>query len=219
MNLSTFRQLPSNTESSMIEQLSKELASAFSRDPLARAILGEWPSSSSNCAIEFFKLHLFSGLRDGEVFAVGADSSVEGVAVVFGVGKDMNTQSAEWQAFLGNLPSENQEWHNSVGALGLQAFDDNDEAQFNDQYKEFVDQAYGRNHQLESFYLLLLGVRPSSQGKGLGTELLRGVQAKAEKLCVDLCWQTTTAPGFYKNLGFKAISDITYKNKQGDVRQ
>ncbi|KAJ7234228.1 hypothetical protein C8J57DRAFT_158265 [Mycena rebaudengoi] len=152
---------------------------------------------------EFFKLHLFSGLRDGEVFAVGADSSVEGVAVVFGVGKDMNTQSAEWQAFLGNLPSENQEWHNS----------------FNDQCKEFVDQAYGRNHQLESFYLLLLGVRPSSQGKGLGTELLRGVQAKAEKLCVDLCWQTTTAPGFYKNLGFKAISDITYKNKQGDVRQ
>jgi ribosomal protein S18 acetylase RimI-like enzyme len=145
---------------------------------------------------EFFKLHLFSGLRDGEVFAVGADSSVEGVAVVFGVGKDMkcgtlpsfpgildlqtieSTQSAEWQAFLGNLPSENQEWHNSVGALGLQAFDDNDEAQFNDQYKEFVDQAYGRNHQLESFYLLLLGVRPSSQGKGLGTELLRGVQAK-----------------------------------------
>ncbi|KAJ6549177.1 hypothetical protein B0H10DRAFT_2129158 [Mycena sp. CBHHK59/15] len=195
MNRSTFRKLPPTTEVSIIDQLSKELASAFSKDPLARAILGEWPS--------IFRLHLLSGLEDGNVFVVGETSSVEGVAVVFGVGKDMNMESPEWQAFLNNLPSKNQEWYTS----------------FNLQYRDFVGRAYGCDHQLKSLYLLLLGVRPSSQEKGLGTELFRGVQARAEDLDVDLCWQTTTAPEFYRKLGFKAISDTIYGNEQGNVRQ
>ncbi|KAJ6539935.1 hypothetical protein B0H10DRAFT_2036808 [Mycena sp. CBHHK59/15] len=203
MNRSTFRKLPPTTEVSIIDQLSKELASAFSKDPLARAILGEWPSCTSNLAREFFRLHLLSGLEDGNVFVVGETSSVEGVAVVFGVGKDMNMESPEWQAFLNNLPSKNQEWYTS----------------FNLQYRDFVGRAYGCDHQLKSLYLLLLGVRPSSQEKGLGTELFRGVQARAEDLDVDLCWQTTTAPEFYRKLGFKAISDTIYGNEQGNVRQ
>ncbi|KAJ7879783.1 hypothetical protein B0H14DRAFT_3129571 [Mycena olivaceomarginata] len=203
MNRPTFRKLPPTTEISIINQISKELASAFSKDPLARAILGEWPSSTSSRAREFFRLHLLGGLTDGEVFAVGKNSSVEGVAVVFGVGKEMNTESPEWQAFLNNLPSKNQEWYTS----------------FNPQYQEFVDRAYGRDQQLKSLYLLLLGVRPSSQEEGFGTELLRGVQARAAELGVDLCWQTTTAPEFYRKLGFKVISDTIYGNEQGDVRQ
>ncbi|KAJ7712472.1 hypothetical protein B0H14DRAFT_3171881 [Mycena olivaceomarginata] len=142
MNRPTFRKLPPTTEVSIINQISKELASAFSKDPLARAILGEWPSSTSSRAREFFRLHLL------------------------GVGKDMNTESPEWPAFLNNLPSKKQEWYTS----------------FNPQYQEFVDRAYGRGHQLKSLYLLLLGVRPSSQEKGFGTELLRGVQARAAEL-------------------------------------
>ncbi|KAJ7862283.1 hypothetical protein B0H14DRAFT_2575548 [Mycena olivaceomarginata] len=200
MNRPTFRKLPPNTEVSIIDQISEELASAFSKDPLARAILGEWPSSTSNRAREFFKLQLLGGLTDGDVFAVGRNSSVEGVAVVFGVGKGMKNGTPQ-----------------SGIRFFFQAFTDTNEPQFNPQYQEFVDRAYGRDHQLKSLYLLLLGVRPSSQEKGFGTELLRGVQARAAELGVDLCWQTTTAPEFYRKLGFKAISDTIYGSEQGDA--
>ncbi|KAJ7429847.1 hypothetical protein B0H11DRAFT_1944124 [Mycena galericulata] len=44
-------------------------------------------------------------------------------------------------------------------------------------------------------------------------------QISAAESGVDLCWQTTTAPEFYRKLGFKAISDTIYGNEQGDVRQ
>ncbi|KAJ7833696.1 hypothetical protein B0H14DRAFT_3142526 [Mycena olivaceomarginata] len=161
MNRPTFRKLPPTTEISIIDQISKELASAFSKDPLARAILGEWPSSTSSRAREFFRLHLLGGLTDGEVFAVGKNSSVEGVAVVFGVGKEMNTESPEWQAFLNNLPSKNQEWYTS-------AFTDTNEPQFNPQYQEFVDRAYGRDHQLKSLYLYSLGSAHLPMKRDLG---------------------------------------------------
>ncbi|KAJ7852179.1 hypothetical protein B0H14DRAFT_2687413 [Mycena olivaceomarginata] len=200
---STFRKLPSTTDVSTLDQISEELAIAFSQDPLARVIIGEWSASTSDSAIDFFRLHLLSGLKDGEVYVVGEDQSVEGVAVVFGSGKDMNTQLPEWQAFLQRLPSGNLAWYTS----------------FNRQYQEFVDRAYGPGHQRLSSYLLLLGIRPSSQRKGLGTALFRGVEAIARESGSDLCWQTTTAPSFYQNLGFEAISEVSYKNETGDVSQ
>ncbi|KAF8175976.1 hypothetical protein K438DRAFT_1979482 [Mycena galopus ATCC 62051] len=157
------KQLPSTTDAATLHQISKDLASAFSKVPLARALLGEWSSPTSERAVELFMLHLQSGLSDGEIFAVGADDSIEGVAVVYGPGKDMKAESPEWAAFIGDLPPENQEWYKS---FGIQA-------------NQFTDRAYGQNHQLDSYYLSLIGVRPSSQGKGLGAELFRGVQAKA----------------------------------------
>ncbi|KAJ7790329.1 hypothetical protein B0H14DRAFT_2940345 [Mycena olivaceomarginata] len=171
---STFRKLPSTTELLV--------------------------ASTSDSAIDFFQLHLLSGLKDAEVYVVGEDQSVEGVAVVFAVD---NTQLPEWQAFLQCLPSGNFAWYTS----------------FNRQYQEFVDRAYGAGHQRLSSYLLLLGIRPSSQRKGLGTALFRGVEAIPRESGSDLCWQTTTAPSFYQNLGFEAIFEVSYKNETGDVSQ
>ncbi|KAJ6555241.1 hypothetical protein B0H10DRAFT_1967861 [Mycena sp. CBHHK59/15] len=131
----------------------------FGEDPLAHAILSEWPSATSDRAIEFFKLQISSSLADGEVFTVGKDSILEGVAVVFGCRRDM---------------------------------------------KQFIDTAYGLNHQHDSSYLLLLEVRPSSQQKGLGTELHCRIQ---------------TNPKFYEKLGFKEVSKVTYTGPYGGIDQ
>ncbi|KAJ7878147.1 hypothetical protein B0H14DRAFT_2711900 [Mycena olivaceomarginata] len=176
---STFRKLPSTT------------------DPLARAIIGEWSASISDSAIDFFRLHLLSGLKDGEVYVVGKDQSVEGVAVVFGSGKDMNTQLPEWQAFLQRLPSGNLAWYTS--------------------YQEFVDRAYGPGHQRLSSYLLLLGIRPSSQRKELGRVLFRGVEAIARESGSDLCWQTITAVWgpMFSNHGSPVLSKLGFVGRRG----
>ncbi|KAJ7573249.1 hypothetical protein C8J56DRAFT_1132237 [Mycena floridula] len=202
MEFSKVRQLSRDTDAEVLDELAINLAEAFCADPFARAILGEWPSASSVRAVEFFKLQISSGLVDGEVFVIGNDG-LEGVAVLFGPGKQMHTESPEWHEFIASLPQENREWYQNC----------------NVQYEKFIEAAYGPGYQHKSSYLLILGIRQSSQNKGLGTELHRALQAKARASGVPLCWQTVTAPGFYEKLGFLPVSKVTYKSPYGNIDQ
>lgn len=92
-------------------------------------------------------MHLLGGLRDGEVFVVGNEGGekIEGVAVVFGAGRDMKCvlpeilgwlnslftdnfksgESPDWHAFLATLPSENRAWFESVRSSPLSPGDPN----------------------------------------------------------------------------------------------
>ncbi|THU75983.1 hypothetical protein K435DRAFT_879892 [Dendrothele bispora CBS 962.96] len=169
-----------------LTRVSRNLAAAFSEDPLAHAILGEWPSNESELAIDFFKAHILAGLSNGAVYTVGED--IPALVVAFGPGKEMDDEFPQWKDVIGRVPEANRLWRVN---------------EFKVQYEDFIGKAYGVGRQRDSWYIMLLGVEISKQKHGLGTTL-------AEEGKVPLCWQTTTAPEFYGALGFEAVEKIRY---------
>ncbi|THU82707.1 hypothetical protein K435DRAFT_872030 [Dendrothele bispora CBS 962.96] len=201
MSGSNFRQIFTLSDDELT-RVSRNLAVAFSQDPLAHALLGEWPSDRSDLAVDFFKAHISAGLSDGAVYAVGED--IPALLVAFGPGKEMNDQSPEWKDVISRIPGVNRHWQLN---------------EFKVKYENFIEQAYGKDCQHDSWYIILLGVEISNQKRGLGSMLLREMQHVAEQDQVSLCWQTTTAPEFYEALGFKAVGEVGYLSRSETITQ
>jgi len=98
-----------------------------------------------------------------------------------------------WKDFLAKLPEEGmREWWKSFVAQG--------EASRSTFPPEFREKSFSLN----SWHLLLFGVHPDAQRKGVATALIEPVKTKAKAEGVYMCLETDTekALSFYKGVGF-----------------
>lgn len=177
--------------------VSSSLSQAFADDPFYQAVTVDFAHDSgkrSAVLSRYFELAIEEALRVGEVRISGT-----GAAAVWITGKADMAEVDASSAVRSNA------LRGVLGTLGL------------DNYRRIGD-AMASNvpvHLKTAWYLSILGVHPSQQGKGIAGELLRATLDRADKLGVQ-CFLETFNPlslPFYERFGFgqdiRCIETIT----------
>ena len=164
------------------------LARAFCDDPLMEYVI---PDRSRRLSISswLYSTSVRYGLLFGQVCAT---PNLEGVAVWLGPGRTTMTFCRIASAGMLGTPFK----------LGLQAF------MRLTNFNSCKDRLHKQSAPPEHWYLLLLAVDPSCQGKGVGATLLQSGLAWADRDGVPCYLETTNEHvlPFYGKFGFKTVA-------------
>lgn len=174
-------------ENNDIRCAARVLSAAFQRDPIWTELLR---NEHSDCSHAAFEAPLRYCLRYGEVR--GISPSIEGVAAwVPGDKADITL----WRALRSGTALAGMR-------MGLRL------VRRIESVFRAVQVERRANMKGESYvYLMVLGVAPESQGRGLGGRLLRALIAESERQEVSIYLETETQSnvGLYEHLGFRLI--------------
>jgi GNAT superfamily N-acetyltransferase len=161
------------------------LARAFAHDP----VLGHYlcPGWRQRTAIEaFFQSALWEGVRAGQTYAAVEHGSLVGVALWF---------PPEQTSVHGLKPLRSR-----VALLIVQLLYPNASRLMLEGFHSLEAHHPSQPH----WYLAFVGVEPSKQGRGIGSQLLAPVLGEADRHA-QLCYLETPFPAthnFYRSLGF-----------------
>ena len=168
------------------------LAKAFRGDPLWSAVIPDEETRPAALA------GMFTALANAVSAARGVGettSGFESVALWLPPGREIGFRATlrsgfALPRFVSGLPS--QERKRMLAVL----------AQLDEKRKESVPESH--------WYLSAVGVEPDSQGRGLGSALVRSGIAKAERDDAPIYLETETEGnvGYYEGLGFRVIDEI-----------
>ena len=129
-----------------------------------------------------------------------------------------NTWLASYADF---IPITDIQWYfnNYYSEINFaQLFDDQDSFSFVSEWKQHIV-GYARmkiNHEQHRCYLESLYVLPEFQGKGIGTELIKIVEKKAQEHAFTQIWlgvmqQNIPSLEWYKKLGFEFVEESPFQ--------
>jgi ribosomal protein S18 acetylase RimI-like enzyme len=173
---------------SQIPQVSQILAKAFHNDPIAQYMIRDEQERAKHMADAFSVFTAYAFLA-GEIWTTAGE--VKGAALWFPPAHTEMIPKHMEAAGFEDLPSRIGE-----GAT---------ERMF--QILEHIEQFHKRDMPHPHWYLMLLGIEPSEQGKGIGRSLVRTMLEQADREGAS-CYLETTNPrniSFYNNLGFKVM--------------
>jgi ribosomal protein S18 acetylase RimI-like enzyme len=167
------------------------LARAFHDDPLQVHCLPD-PVARAQRSPAHFELVLRYGLMFGEVLTTAG--APRGAAVWLGPDAWDVTPERAAAAGLDRLPSAigNEAADRFLAALAV------------------LDPYHQRDVPAAHWYVMVIGVEPDAQGRGLGRALLQPVMARADARGQP-CYLETAQPrnvAFYEHLGFRVLADI-----------
>lgn len=176
-------------EDSQIDQAGSILARAFHNDPLMTYTIPD-PAERDRLLPQLYTRMLRFGVLSGEVLTTAG--AIEAAAVWLPPGAKWTREKVEASGL-----------HELSAILGEDAI-----ARFRE-VNGYEAQARERDMPAQSWYLLLLGVEPAHQGRGLGGEMLRPMlkRIRAEGCA---CYLETEQPrnvAFYLKHGFELILD------------
>ncbi|MGC1677698.1 MAG: GNAT family N-acetyltransferase [Candidatus Binataceae bacterium] len=174
---------------SQISAAAKTLARAFHDDPLMAYTIPD-PDQRARLLPDVYAPMIRFGFLAGKVYAAADADAVEGVALWL-------APNAKWTRE--NIQASGM--HLLANLIGNDAYQ---------RYREVVDrewQARERDMTEACWYLLLLGVEPSCQRRGLGGALMRPVveRADADNLACYLETENQRNVAFYLKQGFDMI--------------
>ncbi len=175
---------------SQVGEAARALALAFQADPLQSYVLPDPEERAARSPAHFAAL-LRYGLRFGEVLTTRAP--IAGAAVWLGPGAWEVTPERAAAAGLDRLPAE-------MGAAAWARFE---------HVLGFLEPFHRRDVGPEHWYVMVVGVAPQWQRRGLGQALLRPVVDRADA-AGQPCYLETAQPEnvpFYQRLGFRALVD------------
>ena len=167
------------------------LARAFHDDPLQTYVLPD-PAMRAERSPAHFAPILEYGLRFGTVLTTSGEP--QGAAVWLPPGETAVTDERSVEAGLDRLPEV-------LGADAAERF-------FS--VLATVDPHHRTDVPSDHWYVLVLGVEPSAQGRGVGRALLTPILEDARRDRLP-CYLETSQPRnveFYQHLGFKVLRDI-----------
>ncbi len=170
-----------------IQEAAQALSRAFHDDPLQTYVLPD-PEQRAQRSPDLFATLLHYGHQFGEAFI-----SAGGAAVWIPPGGEITPERAA-QSGLDQLPS----------ILGQDAF-----IKFG-QMLDFLQPLAAAAMPQEFWYLMVVGVEPNYQGRGVGTALLRPILKRADEARVPCYLETFNDRNivFYERLGFEIARDV-----------
>jgi len=168
------------------------LREAFREDPLWSIIFKDDPDPEKTLNA-FYMVHLLYGLKYGSVFATSAD--IEGVAVW--VPDQYADMSINRMLLSGALLQGMKMGKESVNNLSLMSKDLKPGRE-----KIMLGISYN--------YLMIIGVSPASQGKGLGNKLLESMKEECSRQSVQIYLETEPEDNlkFYEKHGFEVQQKV-----------
>ncbi|KAI0298328.1 hypothetical protein B0F90DRAFT_1938175 [Multifurca ochricompacta] len=138
---------------------------------------------------ELYKICLNICLRDGEVWVAGFNDQINAVTFWIRPGADFHIGLSD--DYIRDLPDDMKEWmaHHFV-------------PKYNELYKGSYPT--GQQVRVQAWHILLIGVQPTFQRRGLGKRLLDVLREKADSKsqCITADVQTSFAVHFFNNSGF-----------------
>lgn len=187
--------MPTSLQTSQIEEVSHVLARAFFDDPLTMWVMPD-DERRKKALPWFFKLAARYGDRWGDSFTT--DGQVHGAAIWLPPGSAI---TSPWRLIrLGLLAAPLK--------FGLPAF------------MRFMTVMNKMEHHHKSdvppehWYLMVLGVEPERQGKGVGGTMIQPVLERADKDRLPCYLETMKERNvtFYQKHGFEVVVDDTFKD-------
>ena len=178
-------------EQSDLNTAAEALSRAFLQDPLQRYVLPD-ESERLRLSPHHFRPVLNYGLKFGEVFTTSGVP--QGAAVWLPPGETNVTEERASEAGLDRISND----------LGEQA------AGRFFSVLEFLDPFHVADAKDPHWYVMVVGVDPSSQGQGLGRAILQPILDRADA-GRHSCYLETAQPdnvGFYQYLGFRVVREI-----------
>lgn len=173
-----------------LAEAANALALAFQTDPLQSYVLPD-PLERAALSPAHFAALLRYGLRFGEVFTTR--NPVAGAAVWLGPGAWEVTPERAEAAGLDRLPAE-------MGPAAWARFE---------QVLGFLEPFHHRDVDPAHWYVMVVGIAPRWQGRGLGRALLQPILDRADA-AGEPCYLETAQSGnvpFYEKLGFRVLVD------------
>ena len=167
------------------------LARAFQDDPLQTYVFPDPAERAARSPAHFAPL-LEYGLRFGTVLTTAGEP--RGAAVWLPPGRTQITDDRATEAGLDKLPE----------LLGVEAATRFFAA------LSAVEPYHKTDVPVDHWYVLVVGVEPTAQGRGLGRALLAPILQQADRDGLP-CYLETAQPGnvgFYQHLGFRILRDI-----------
>lgn len=173
---------------SQVKEASTLLCRAFYQDPLVQYIVPD-EARRTHVLPPFYRLVVRYALRYGEVYTT---PEVEGVACWLTPG---NTAVSTWRLL-------------RVAPTALFSFSLSEQGR-NIIYSRYTDEVHARVISRPHWYLWGLGVEPSCQHQGIGSQLIRSILARADQDGLSCYLETTTEVNvaFYEKHGFSVVSD------------
>lgn len=173
-----------------LSRASEALARAFQNDPLQTYVFPDPVERAARSPAHFLPI-LRYGLQFGEVWTSGGGAN--GAAVWLGPDAWEVTPERAASAGLDQLPAILGEdaAHRFFSTLGA------------------IDPYHQRDVPRDHWYVMVVGVAPEAQGRGLGRALLQPVMDRAEA-AGQPCYLETAQPNnvpFYTRLGFQQLVD------------
>ena len=168
------------------------LARAFQDDPLQAHVFPDPAERAARSPAHFAPL-LEYGLRFGTVFTTAGQPA--GAAVWLPPGRTQITEERAAEAGLDKLPE-------LLGAEPANRFF---------AALSMVEPYHSTDVPADHWYVLVIGVEPAGQGRGLGRALLAPMLKQAERDGLP-CYLETAQPrnvGFYQHLGFRVLREVT----------
>ena len=177
-----------------LPRLAAALARAFQDDPLQTHVLPDPAERAARSPAHFAPLIAY-GLRFGTVLTTAGEPL--GASVWLPPGETEVTEARAHEAGLDKLPELLGEAPAARFFAALEA----------------VDPLHKADMPADHWYLLVLGVDPVAQGRGLARALLAPVLAEADR-DGHPCYLETAQPanvGLYRHLGFRVLREVVHE--------
>ncbi|KAF8917362.1 hypothetical protein CPB85DRAFT_1285623 [Mucidula mucida] len=190
-----------NPTDKQIDDIVQLLLRAYSDDVLLKCMSGD----DHALAGAYFRAMLADSAFQGHIYVAQShkgppSEGINAVCLFFEPGKaifsteEQRAQPNGWNDYWTKLPLDVQTWWN----------------EFKQTLGEYTISQGLQNLAKDSYWISLMGTDPAYQTLGLGSALLRTVQAKASKegANIGLSTQTTANCAWYERLGMKVIASV-----------
>jgi len=148
-----------------------------------------------------YEICMNASLQNGEIWVAGFDDQIHAVSLWIRPGVDFHIGLSD--DYFRRAGDDVKQWvtHHFT-------------PKYNELYQSFYSN--GKQARVEAWHLILIGVQPSFQRRGLGKRLVSVLRetADAQSQCITVDVQTSVAIHFFNSLGFKYTGVKNFMSRQ-----